>query len=130
LVFDFLKTLFVISPAHTLLEQWRFTHFETHENTGDAADPADPDSDGIASLMEFALGLDPNQAATIPAILDVGGDVMAYTLTLTRKAPYFLRVFTGRMSAFQGYPSHHHAVPPLRRQHLRRHRHPRSTRPG
>jgi hypothetical protein len=76
----------VISPAYTALENWRFIHFESYDNTGDAADLADPDFDGIANLMEFALGLDPGQASTIPAILDEEGNVMSYTLTRLKAA--------------------------------------------
>jgi hypothetical protein len=74
------------APAASALENWRFTHFETHENTGSAADLADPDSDRIANLMEFALGLDPGQASTIPASLEVEGNVMVYTLTRLKAA--------------------------------------------
>lgn len=68
------------------LESWRFTHFETYENTGNAADLADPDFDGIANLLEFALGLDPKQASSIPATLDVETNVMSYTLTRLKAA--------------------------------------------
>jgi photosystem II stability/assembly factor-like uncharacterized protein len=65
---------------------WRFTHFETYDNSGDAADAADPDSDGIANLMEFALGLDPWKTSSIPATLEVDGNGMTYTLTRLKAA--------------------------------------------
>jgi hyaluronate lyase len=45
-------TVQVLSP----LEQWREQHFGTAANTGDAADLADPDADGIPNLLEFACG--------------------------------------------------------------------------
>jgi autotransporter-associated beta strand protein len=51
------RTLSVTVPAAlTHLESWRQTHFNTTANTGDAADSADPDKDGIANLLEFACG--------------------------------------------------------------------------
>jgi hypothetical protein len=48
------------SPAET----WRQAHFDTTANSGNAADSADPDGDGIANLLERALGTDPNAAST------------------------------------------------------------------
>lgn len=43
------------------LQQWRQLHFGTSSNSGDAANDADPDSDGLVNLTEFALaGQDPN----------------------------------------------------------------------
>ena len=41
-------------------QAWRHTHFNTTANEGDAADMADPDSDGLANLMEFATGTHPD----------------------------------------------------------------------
>ncbi|MBK8038221.1 MAG: choice-of-anchor D domain-containing protein [Verrucomicrobiaceae bacterium] len=48
----------------TAFETWRQTHFGTTTNTGNAADDADPDHDGIQNLAEFAFGLDPNLSST------------------------------------------------------------------
>jgi uncharacterized delta-60 repeat protein len=50
------------------LENWRLVHFGTAENTGPGADTADPDSDGLENLVEFAFGLNPllADAATLP----------------------------------------------------------------
>ena len=45
-------TINVLTP----LQQWREQHFSTVTNTGDAADLADPDSDGIPNLLEYACG--------------------------------------------------------------------------
>ena len=39
----------------TALETWRQTYFGTTENTGDAADLADSDKDGVVNLLEFAV---------------------------------------------------------------------------
>lgn len=40
-------------------DQWRFTWFGTTSNTGNAADSADPDNDGITNAQERSLGFDP-----------------------------------------------------------------------
>ncbi len=48
-----------VLAALTHLDSWRQTHFNTTANTGDAADSADPDKDGIANLLEFATGTVP-----------------------------------------------------------------------
>jgi hypothetical protein len=52
------------------LEMWRQQWYETYENTGNAANDADPDRDGINNLLEFAFGLDPreNSSSQLPAI--------------------------------------------------------------
>ena len=42
------------------LQRWRFAHFGTLSNTGDAADTADPYQTGIPNLLLFAF-FDPNQ---------------------------------------------------------------------
>jgi hypothetical protein len=76
----------VINASHTAVENWRFTHFETHENSGDAANSADPDSDGIKNLMEFALGLNPKSPSIIPATLEVVGASMQFTYTRLTEA--------------------------------------------
>lgn len=56
----------------TAQQGWRYQHFNTANNSGDAADLADFDKDGLANLMEFAFDLDPktgnatNGAAKLP----------------------------------------------------------------
>jgi hypothetical protein len=45
-------------------EAWKFNHFGLNANAPLASDFADPDNDGIANLMEFALGSDPNTPGT------------------------------------------------------------------
>ena len=47
------------APLNTALEDWRFTHFGTYQNSGSAADAFDADGDGVANLLEYATGLDP-----------------------------------------------------------------------
>lgn len=41
------------------VDQWRTVHFGPIGNSGDAADSADPDHDGLPNLMEYAFGFDP-----------------------------------------------------------------------
>ena len=40
-------------------QRWREDFFNTPENSGEAADLADPDLDGLPNYMEFALGNNP-----------------------------------------------------------------------
>jgi hypothetical protein len=47
------------------LQQWRQTNFGTTANTGDAADDADPDGDGMTNAQEFPAGTDPRNAASV-----------------------------------------------------------------
>ena len=47
------------APPPTALESWRETHFGRRDATGDAADEADPDADGLPNLLEYALGAEP-----------------------------------------------------------------------
>lgn len=47
-----------------LISDWRFAHFGTYSNSGNAADDADPDYDGIANLVEYALELTPTSLDT------------------------------------------------------------------
>lgn len=53
----------------TAIEQWRFTHFGTNANTGNAADNADPDGDGVINLAEFNGGSIPTDPASIPVFV-------------------------------------------------------------
>lgn len=47
---------------------WRQANFGVIGNTGNAADNADPDQDGLENLVEYAFGLNPNlaDAAALP----------------------------------------------------------------
>ena len=50
--------------ASTPRESWRLTHFGTATAAGDAADAADPDSDSVPNLLEYAFGTDPQQSGS------------------------------------------------------------------
>jgi hypothetical protein len=47
------------------VQAWRFAHFLTIANTGNAADTADPDGDGMNNLAEFNAGTNPLSAADV-----------------------------------------------------------------
>lgn len=81
-----IATVTVASPL-TALQTWRQIHFGSADATGDAADLADPDRDGLPNLVEYALGLDPTEVdnAAIPAATAANGDwVFNYTRPLNR----------------------------------------------
>jgi len=47
-------------------ESWRNLHFQQTDATGDAADSADPDHDGLNNLVERAFNLHPLQGGRLP----------------------------------------------------------------
>jgi hypothetical protein len=61
---------------------WRQTYFGTTSNSGNAADLADLDGDGIPNIVEYAFGLHPgqNSAGQMPQPVRSGGDLV-YTFT-------------------------------------------------
>ena len=97
------------SPAET----WRQAHFDTTANSGDAADSADPDGDGIANLLERALGTDPNAASTagLPesSTETVGADTfLALTIAKSPAATdvTFTVEVSGDLAIWNSGPSH------------------------
>ncbi len=64
----------------TVIQSWRFAHYGTIENTGIAADTADPYNTGIPNLLAFAFfeaNQDPAQAAIsqLPQVQMAGGNL-------------------------------------------------------
>ncbi|MDB4673240.1 carbohydrate-binding protein [Verrucomicrobiales bacterium] len=55
------------TPTNSALDEWRFANFGTYENSGIAADDYDADSDGLANLVEYATGLNPNDGSELTA---------------------------------------------------------------
>jgi autotransporter-associated beta strand protein len=51
------------------IQQWRFTHFSTNASTGNAADNADPDGDGVINLAEFHGGSIPTDTSSTPVFI-------------------------------------------------------------
>ncbi len=72
------------APALSALETWRATNFGASANSGDGADGADPDGDGLINLVEYATGTNP-QAANASAVA-VGRSGGSLALTYTRVA--------------------------------------------
>ena len=56
----------LIGTGGVPISDWRQTYFGTNSDTGDAADDADSDHDGITNLMEFATGGSPNTNTPSP----------------------------------------------------------------
>jgi C1A family cysteine protease len=52
--------------AGTPLELWRNTYWNITTDTGNAANTADPDGDGMANLLEYAMGSAPDSSASRP----------------------------------------------------------------
>ena len=69
--YTFTTTGLALSP----IESWRLTHFGAITNTGNGADLADPDGDGLRNLVEYGFSLDPSAPSADGAIggVNVGG---------------------------------------------------------
>ncbi|MCP5533152.1 MAG: hypothetical protein H7A48_08265 [Akkermansiaceae bacterium] len=73
---------FTVEGLGMTSEGWRQIRFGTTANSGDAANLADPDHDGIPNLLEFAFGLDPHHTDTgsLPALQTLDGQqALAFT---------------------------------------------------
>ncbi|MBK8038934.1 MAG: hypothetical protein IPK22_17655 [Verrucomicrobiaceae bacterium] len=62
-------TIHVVTP----MEFWRQTYFSSVLNSGNGADTADFDGDGIANLLEFAFGTHPGSSGNGPTSLNWSG---------------------------------------------------------
>ncbi len=85
---------------------WRIAHFGTSSNTGNAADTADPDGDGMTNYQEFISGTDPNDRANLLKIENVkvsGSDIVVSFPTASGKTYRVERadVLTGSWTAVQ-----------------------------
>lgn len=52
------RSVGIFTPG-TPLQQWRLNYFLSSTNGGEGADAADPNSNGLPNLVEYALGADP-----------------------------------------------------------------------
>ena len=66
------------SPALSSLELWRQQYFGTTANTGNPANNADDDKDGLLNLVEYAFGLNPKDgsSAALPLPTLAGGSFL------------------------------------------------------
>ena len=53
------------ATTYTEPQQWRSQYFGTTANSGDAADGADPDGDGMTNALEYAAGTHPLDATSL-----------------------------------------------------------------
>lgn len=76
-------TFTVTGLALTPIESWRLTYFGAIANTGNGADLADADADGLSNLAEYGLSLDPKLPANgaIPTTRVNGGGYLEIEFT-------------------------------------------------
>lgn len=72
--------------GNTPAESWRQQHFGTVANSGDSADTATPQKDGVPNLLKFATGLDPTRPGKVHASLVTGENNMAFTYNRSKTA--------------------------------------------
>ena len=70
--------------TQTELDNWRFTHFGTYNNTGNAADDFDADFDGVLNLIEYATGTDPMIPSASPFVLRSTGSGSSLEVSFNR----------------------------------------------
>jgi hypothetical protein len=80
------QPLFSLPVSLTLapIATWRQTYFGTAQNSGIAANSADPQNDGIANILAYAFGLNPLVHNSDPISVAQAGNY----LTLTFKRPH------------------------------------------
>ena len=86
-IYDARNNLTEVTQSFTVnsaQQSWRKLHFGSTANSGNGADGADPDFDGIRNLVEFALGTNPttpNNGSQLPQPVRAGGNL---TLSVTQ----------------------------------------------
>ncbi|MDB6136624.1 MAG: hypothetical protein JWM59_4867 [Verrucomicrobiales bacterium] len=96
-VTTFAETTATVSVSMSPLQVWRQTHFGTTEDSGQSANLADSDQDGLANLLEYALGTEP-KAATAP-LLEMTSEGGQWTLRFPRRSGSGQVVLTLQSSA-------------------------------
>ena len=78
---------FTPSAPASALSAWRFEQFGVYEDTPAllAGDTEDADDDGLANLLEYALGTDPKTAGASPVLVARSGAFL--TLAYPRRSP-------------------------------------------
>lgn len=81
----------------TPLMHFRFQNFGSLTNSGDAANGADPDHDGLVNLTEYALGTDPTSAAG-----SNGGSAQPQASIVTDNGVDYLQITVNRAAISPG----------------------------
>lgn len=71
----------------TPLATWRQINFGSAANSGNSADDADPDHDGLLNIFEYAFNTNPNVSNAPPVSFSLVGDHLRLTFNRTRPAP-------------------------------------------
>jgi fibronectin-binding autotransporter adhesin len=87
LTFNASTGVLTVSGSHTSLQTWRFDQFGVYDDTAGvlAGDTEDYDGDGLANLLEYALGSDPKVTGASPVTVARSGNFL--TLTYSRRSP-------------------------------------------
>lgn len=107
--------------VNTPITAWRQANFGTTSNTGNAADTADPDRDGLDNRTEFGFGLNPNLAdrSLLPQAQISGGTIRVQFFQpavcgVTYGAEYSTSLTAGTWTAIPDFgtpPLHSFSVP-------------------
>jgi autotransporter-associated beta strand protein len=82
------EVTFTYLEEYTALELWRLANFGTTDNSGTAADSADPDGDGCRNIDEYTVATDPNNTADVFKILTASKTPTTFTVTANGKAAH------------------------------------------
>ncbi|MFO1436744.1 MAG: hypothetical protein U1F81_00390 [Verrucomicrobiaceae bacterium] len=77
-------TIGIYGTGGVPITSWRQTHFGTTSNTGNAADDADADNDGVPNLLEFATNGTPGTSDSEPGEMAPVDDSGFIYFTYTR----------------------------------------------
>mgnify|MGYP000088152090 CR=1 FL=1 len=69
------------ATTYSVQEDWRLLNFGTTSATGDAADDADPEWDGLVNQIEFATGSDPSSSSAHPINYNQLGSTRQFSFT-------------------------------------------------
>jgi hypothetical protein len=79
------ETTLRIEVTLTHHQSWQLARFGTDaDNPAIAGDAANPDHDGLANLLEYALGTDPKHPSPSPVTWETAGEAPALVITIPR----------------------------------------------